>query len=388
MNVNYAPDKQEITGRIEKLHKLALARLADWDALLLFGKINQYYLTGTMQDGVFALRRDGAYAYFVRRSMERAQEESLISELRPMASYRDLADFLGNGEPAVALEADLVTHTVLERLRRTLNLRKIIPADGVLARLRAVKSAYELGWIREAGALHAHIFESIVPGLLREGISEADLMAELLCAMVKLGHQGIARFAMFQSEIFGGQIGFGENSLAPCCFDGPGGMRGMSPAVPSLGNRTRTLQKGDLVFLDFAYGCNGYHTDRTQLYLYGAQPSDELQAAHAECLQTQKEVASRLKPGVIPSEIYSAVTAGGFRNRNVKFLGHGVGLHVDEYPVIALGFEEPLEENMTLAVEPKKGVPGVGLAGVEDTYLVTPQGGRCLTGGEREIMVI
>lgn len=78
----------------------------------------------------------------------------------------------------------------------------------------------------------------------------------------------------------------------------------------------------------------------------------------------------------------------GVGNESVKFLGHGVGLHVDEYPVIAKGFNEPLEENMVIALEPKRSIPGVGIVGVEDTYLVTPQGGKCLTGGEKEIILV
>ncbi len=70
----------------------------------------------------------------------------------------------------------------------------------------------------------------------------------------------------------------------------------------------------------------------------------------------------------------------GFGDRRVNFLGHGVGLQVDEQPVIAKGFDEPLQEGMAIALEPKKGIRGVGLVGIEDTFLVTPQGGRSLTG--------
>ena len=70
----------------------------------------------------------------------------------------------------------------------------------------------------------------------------------------------------------------------------------------------------------------------------------------------------------------------GFGSRRVSFLGHGVGLHVDEPPVIAKGFDEPLVEGMVLALEPKKGVPGFGMVGTENTFVVTPAGGRSLTG--------
>jgi len=70
----------------------------------------------------------------------------------------------------------------------------------------------------------------------------------------------------------------------------------------------------------------------------------------------------------------------GFGDRRVGFLGHGVGLQIDEPPVIANGFDEPLVEGMVLALEPKKGVPGVGMLGTENTYVVAADGGRSITG--------
>ena len=78
----------------------------------------------------------------------------------------------------------------------------------------------------------------------------------------------------------------------------------------------------------------------------------------------------------------------GFGQRRVKFLGHGIGLVVDELPVIAEGFDEPLQERMTLAVEPKKGIDEVGMVGIENTFVVTPQGGRCLTGDSRGLIPV
>jgi Xaa-Pro aminopeptidase len=84
------------------------------------------------------------------------------------------------------------------------------------------------------------------------------------------------------------------------------------------------------------------------------------------------------------SEHFMGVSPG---NR-VKFLGHGVGLNIDDFPVIAKGFDEPLEENMVLALEPKYALWGLGMAGVEDTYRVTARGGECLTGGGRDIILV
>ncbi len=101
-------------------------------------------------------------------------------------------------------------------------------------------------------------------------------MAELYAAQVKHGHQGVGRFSMFQIEMGVGQIGFGESSIYPTNFDGPGGAYGMCPAVPFIGSRERKLKKGDLVFIDIAYGINGYHSDKTQVYVFGGRPTAEM----------------------------------------------------------------------------------------------------------------
>jgi Xaa-Pro aminopeptidase len=105
-----------------------------------------------------------------------------------------------------------------------------------------------------------------------------------------------------------------------------------------------------------------------------------------------------LKPGAIPSEIYARTLESldteflknfmGFGNRRANFLGHGVGLQIDEPPVLAEGFDEPLAAGMVLALEPKKGVPGVGMVGSENTYLVTPDGGRSLTGNHPGLLLV
>ena len=78
----------------------------------------------------------------------------------------------------------------------------------------------------------------------------------------------------------------------------------------------------------------------------------------------------------------------GYGNRRAAFLGHGIGLQIDEPPVLAEGFDEPLAENMVLALEPKKGVPGIGMVGSENTYRVTPDGGVSLTGTHPGLLLV
>ncbi|MDR1690039.1 MAG: Xaa-Pro peptidase family protein [Clostridiales bacterium] len=393
------PAKTELSNRIEKLYKTLKIMDNDWDFIFITDKINQYYFTGTIQDGVLVLNSAGDIMYFVRRSFERAKTECPFSDcIFPIASYRDIHDKLGKNTRKIYLETEIVTYAALNRMGKYFDTSpsNIASLDKTLRKLRAVKSPYELSRMKESGRQHKILMEDIIPSLLREGINEAELTAKIYEKMIGLGYHGLSRFGSFQTEMIVGQIGFGENSVYPTNFDGPGGMRGMSPAVPIVGDKNRRLKKGDLVFVDIGYGVDGYHSDRTQVYMYQARVPKEAADYHRKCMQIQKDVSKELKPGNIPSDIYTLATCGldedftqgfmGMGNERVKFLGHGIGLQIDEYPVIAKGFDEPLEENMVIAVEPKRRIPGFGTVGAEDTYIVTKCGGECITGGEKEII--
>ena len=268
--------------------------------------------------------------------------------------------------------------------------------DAAVLQIRSVKSDYEVALIRESSRLQGILMNEILPGFLREGMSEAELTADLLREMILMGHQGLERLGMFQGEMILGNVAFGENSIYPTNFDGPAGMKGMCPAIPLIGDRDRKLAKGDLVYVDIGFGYQGYHSDRTQLYVYKGELPDSAARILGQCLTIQKKAAALLKPGSIPETIYQEVLKEcdeqflegfmGCGGSTVQFLGHGVGLQLDEYPVIARGFSEPLQKNMVIALEPKKSLVGYGMIGSEDTYLVSDDGGICLTGGEVSVI--
>ena len=390
---------EELQGRMARFCDLMTQSHPDWSTAFILSRVNQYYFTGTMQDGMLVIRRDAPDPwYFVRRSYERAKIESPLSCVYPMGSYRDAAAMLGRDCGNTYLETEIITIGILGRLRKHFDLGEVQSLDRVIQNVRAVKSPYELSWMRQSGKAHQTLLMDIVPTLLREGVSEADFVAELYEHMVKLGYHGVSRFAIFQTEMVVGQVGFGENSLYPTSFDGPGGAKGLCPAVPLLGSRERRLQRGDLVFVDIGFGMNGYHSDKTQVYQFGGKPSEETLRVHRKCIEIQSRTAALLKSGAIPAEIYRTVMQEidaefqenfmGFGQQRVAFFGHGIGLHVDEPPVIAEGFKAPLQENMIIAVEPKKGIAGVGTVGVEDTYIITPDGGECITGGGHDIILL
>ena len=134
------------------------------------------------------------------------------------------------------------------------------------------------------------------------------------------------------------------------------------------------------------------------MYSFGAKPEQIVSDTFSQCAEIMWKTAELMKPGAVPAKIYETIMADtpdtikrglmGYKDRTVKFLGHGIGLHIDEYPIIAIGFDEPLQANMTIALEPKKGIEGYGLIGTEETFLIETSGSVCITGERSRIIEV
>lgn len=379
----------ELSARLELLRRAMSQRDPSWSMMILDNKIDLYYFTGTMQEGALVVTPEDA-VLFVRRSFDCARQESLFADIRPLGSFRGIAEAFPFIPASVYVAARTMTLQKLTLLQKYLPFTPR-PADDVLAGLRAVKSAYELDCMRRAGALHQHVIEDVAPALLRAGVSEARLCGELCTVMLDRGAMGISRFNQPAAEDVLGVASFSENSLRAAALDSPSGTVGTCIAMKSIGSSVRKLRQGDTVLLDIPCGMYGYHTDKSITFFYGSlrdhPQGDLIREARAQCVFLEHEAATMLVPGAIPSEVYEKILAivdprfrEGFMNA-CKFLGHSIGLTMDESPVIARGFNNPIAAGMTFAVEPKIAIEGVGLIGCENTYEIVSSGpARSLTG--------
>jgi Xaa-Pro dipeptidase len=380
----------ELNSRISRFREKMDQSNPRWEITAIVSRINQYYFTGTMQDGVLLIPRHDEAVFWVRRSYERAVEESEFPLIRPMGTYRDPASKMLNLPSTVYVEKEIIPVAMLERFLKYFPFAVIESADAQISGVRSIKSEYELSLMRQSGKIHKRVMEELVPGMLHEGMSELEFFCDMFTAFINEGHQGIVRWGMFGAESILGHAAFGVSSIYPTSMNSPSGNYGMSPAVPMNGNPERRLHKGDLIYIDTGCGVGGYHTDKTMTYMFGRSIPDAAIEAHHQCVDIMNKVASMLRPGAIPSVIYDEVMSSlspaflenfmGYGKRTVKFIGHGIGLTIDEPPVIAKGFNEPVREGMVFAIEPKKGIPEIGLVGTENTYIVTQQGGISITG--------
>jgi Xaa-Pro aminopeptidase len=373
--------------------------------MLVFSRLNIYYFSGSFASGVFWLPLSGEPVLFCRRGEERAKIESPINYIYPFKSYRDIEtilDDLGFSFPQlVAAEMNGLSWALSKSLTKHLATHQFVPADKIIGMSRAKKSEWELNILREAGYKHAKCLTELLPPFLHEGISELDISHKVSELFFSEGHHGILRMENYGEEIFLGLIAVGDSANYPNVFNGPVGLRGVHPATPYMGSAEVKWTKGKPLIIDNGFILDGYMTDKTQVYWLGDKKDMPVNAlkAHKFCIDLQDQVAGLLKPGTLPSEVWdhclaqverSAWSDGfmGLGKNKVFFIGHGIGLAIDEYPALAKGFDVPLEEGMTLAVEPKIGIPGFGMVGVENTFEVTTAGGKCVTGGKFDIIPI
>ncbi|MDP2156591.1 MAG: Xaa-Pro peptidase family protein, partial [Nitrospirota bacterium] len=261
--------------------------------------------------------------------------------------------------------------------------------------LRSIKSAWELQQMRKSGQMLAGAFKTI-PEYLRAGIREIDLAAEFEFRLRKLGIGGYLRMRGFNQEITGIAVS-GGNAAVSGCFDGPITGKGLCTAAP-YGPSRDVIKEGLPVVVDYGGSYNGYLVDMTRIFCIGnLDPSFENAFRVANDIQSW--ISEHLKPGAICEELFSgalkmAAESGlgdhfmGHPGELAKFVGHGVGLELDELPVLAPKFKAPLQAGQTIAVEPKFLFPDRGAIGIENTFAVTEKGCEKLTTLSDEIVYL
>ena len=368
----------------------------DTDALVVLQNVDQFYLTGTLQNGVLWFPREGEPVFAVRKSYERAKVESPLKNIVPMKSYSELPTLLPNPGSTLGFELDVVPVQLYQQIAKQFPNAKLVDGSRPLREARAIKTPYEVDCIRKAAAMLDKAFLDI-PSQLREGMTELELSARIEYVLRMNEHQGLCRVRRFNMELFYGAVSFGETAAYPHNFDGPVGVMGLYPAVHAMGSR-RKLRRGDPVMVDVVGGYAGYIADGSRTYSLGPV-TQQMRDTHHFILELNAWIETQLRPGGIPSEIYAniinkakATTFAqhfmGAGENQVKFVAHSVGLELDETPVIAPKFDAPLQAGVVLAVEPKVFYPGLGGVGVENTYVIHDAGCERLTTCDQQIYTV
>jgi Xaa-Pro dipeptidase len=390
--------KSELESRARKLQAHLAAN--DLDGALILQNTDLFYFSGTIQQSHLYIPVEGQPLLMTRKSLVRAQQESALDKVVPLPSPRQLpALWQEHGytrSQRLGMELDVLPANLFFVYQDILGDTEIVDISHQIRLVRAVKSPYEVGILRRAARL-ADVVTRSMTDFLREGISEVELAGQLEAVARRLGHQGIVRMRLWNNELFYGHLMAGADATVPSYLSSPTGGTGLSPAV-AQGSSLRPIQRYEPVLMDYVFALDGYVVDQTRIFAIDGLP-DELVAGHKAMREVQDALRVAAKPSAMGGELYDlavglATELGygehfmGHGDERINFVGHGVGLELDEYPFLARGQNMPLEKGMVIALEPKLIYPGLGVVGIENTHLVTGDGLEPLTISEEDIIIV
>jgi len=363
-------------------------------ALLIF-PIDVYYFTGTRQNAALWIPAEGQPMLLVRKSLTRARDESPLADIRPFPSSKEFASLFSNEALTIGMTFDVLPVQQLNYYTKLFPGRDFVDISTMIREIRSVKSDFELQELRSSAEKLCSVFRE-VPTFLKAGMRELDLAAEFEYRLRKAGHEGFVRMRAFNQELAGG-LAVSKGGTTHGYFDGAVTGKGLSNASPQ-GASLEPIPENEPVLLDFAGVFNGYITDMTRIFVIGSLDR-QLQQAFDVAIEIQYAVQQAIIPGAIAEDIYlmaaeMAEKAGlgscfmGMPGEQSKFVGHGVGLELDEFPVLAKGFKMELQAGQTIAVEPKFIIPEKGVIGIENTFIVSEHGGIKITNLSDDIVYI
>lgn len=385
--MRYTP-KDEIDARVRTLQQTL--DQSDLDGALVVHHTNLFYLSGTSQAAHLFVPRTGAPLLMVRKSFARARRESPIGEILEVRSLKMIPELLGERGfrfDALGVELDVMPYKTWQFYQKVFAASTMQDIGEPIRSQRRIKSPYEADLLQESCAVLDQVFAE-VPSMLIESMTEIELASLFEAAMRRRGYGGCSKMRAFNQDFFFGNVTSGGSGAEPSYFDGPVGGSGLTPANNPHGAGWKRIGRNEVVYIDYTCVINGYTADGARMFVIG-DVSPELRAAHEASLAIQRELVGMLRPGTVCEAVYLRAEAlardlglaehfMGLGPDRVRFIGHGVGLELDEYPIFAKGVNTVLEQGMTFALEPKFVFPE-GAIGTENTFLLTGDGVRVLT---------
>lgn len=358
---------------------------AGLDAALVSHHRNVLYLAGTAQPCNLLVVPGRRPVLFARRFGERVRAESPVAIVRDGGGFADVRDELvaaGVTRGVLGLEFDVMPVALFRRAAGALVGFALEDCAALVLRQRSVKDAEEVAALRRAAELFVDAHQAVVEHL-RAGVREHELAAEVMRAVRRAGHVGLVMQRRWDAVATPESIASGENlwqiSGGSVTVSGVG----LSRALP-LGPSAREVRPGDLVNLDVGLCLDGYHADVARTYVLG-EPSGEIVALAGAVRGIEDACLRAIRPGIEAAEVFAVAEAAagaagvgeffqGFGATRGRYIGHGLGLELDEPPTLAPGDLTHLQPGMVLAVEPKLISPAFGALNLEDDVVVTDEG--------------
>lgn len=360
-------------------------RQEEADGCLLTMNMNLYYVSGQVFNGYFYLPAEGRPYWFVKRLT--VPETNQVHVIRKPEQMPDFFRNLNLAMPRkLLLEADELSYNEYIRLQHVFRAEATGNASALIRRIRMIKTPWEIEQMRISARKHEAVYREI-PACYRPGMRDIELQIEIEKRMRVYGSLGYFRAFGSNMDIFMGSLLAGENAGEPSPFDFALGGAGMHASGP-LGANGTLLREGTTVMADMSGNYTAYQTDMTRVFSIGKLP-DRAYRVHRVALEIQARMERTAKPGVPCAELYrDALAMAGQEGLEdcfmgtrfqAKFVGHGVGLEINELPVLTTRSKDILQPGMTFAFEPKFVLAGIGAVGIENTFLVTDSGVEKMT---------
>ncbi len=390
--------RDELNQRAKRLGE-ALAR-KDISLAIIGYNPDLFYFTGSIQQGFVLISPEGEMVYCARKDPDRALLESPLETIVAFSRFKEIRlvieRFFGKVPGKIALSFDVMPVALFNRFKALLGKVEFVNGSDLVRSCRMIKSPLEVQDIVKGVEIYDKTIEQM-PHLIREGMTEAEAEAALLFFMRRLGHHGMVRMRGWNQEGINGYLYAGKSSAVPTFLDAPLGGVGLTPAI-AMGGGTHKIQRNEPIVFDASPGSNGYISDQTRTAVIG-ELSSRLEKAYHIAVDMIQRFETEAAPGDACSDWYlklrdMARKAGlednfmGFRKKRVRYVGHGIGLELNEWPVLGEGLPWRLEQGMVLAVEPKMVFPEWGAVGIENDYLVTEAGVKRLSITNNEIITL
>ncbi len=389
---------EEIEHRLARVK--ARMEIEEIEALLVIQKMNLYYLSGMTQDGLLFIPLEGKPLLMIKRELERTKVESPIRDTAAFRSIREIRGLIqshiGRIPKSLGLELDVLPVKDYFKYRELFQKVKLIDASSVLRETRKIKSSFEIDLMRKAGEIGRKVYLE-VRKILREGMTEIEFGGLLEAVAKRHGHEGLLRVRSLNYEAYTWHVLSGLTGGIVSQSDSPMGGLGLSPAFP-VGASLKVMKAHEPILVDFGTCYHGYQADETRMFSIRKMRQKFIDAYKA-CREIHNAVLEETRTGVESEAIFvktlKLAEKLGYKDSylgppglQTRFIGHGIGLELNELPFIAQGQSYPLEEGMTFAVEPKMVFPGEGSAGIENTVVVTEKGCEILTPVSEEIFQV
>ena len=354
----------------ENLAKLQQS-LAKDEAALVLSPENRFYLTGFPSSSGFCFFTNNELLFYTdSRYVEAAEQGVKYFTVTEEKGRRNalLGGILNErGIKKLNIEAHFVSVSQYNAYKEAFAGVDIISdgeLDKTVQKFREVKTDEEVAFISTACSISDRAFLNLLP-LIKEGVTERDLAAELEYQLKKCGGDGLA----FET------IGItGENTSKP-------------HGVPG----DNKVKKGDFLTFDFGATYKGYLSDMTRTVAFG-QPTDEMIKVYDTVYKAQTTALTYIKAGAVCSEVDAVarniIKEAGYGEYFGHGLGHCVGVEIHEMPALSPNCSDVLQVNNIITCEPGIYLPGRFGVRIEDTTVVRENGCEPLNKVQKELIIL